>query len=51
VVGTRSANVLTVKIAKDAKISELKDIIKEKKRLAFQRVDADELYLWQVRRA
>jgi hypothetical protein len=42
-------NVFKVKIAKDADIGDLKDLIKEKKRRAFHHVDADALDLWQVR--
>jgi hypothetical protein len=42
--------VFPVKIAKDADIGTLRDLIKEKKRRAFQPVDADDLNLWQVRR-
>jgi hypothetical protein len=41
-------NVFTVKVEKNANISALKDIIKQKKPRAFQHVDADDLDIWKV---
>jgi len=49
VLGSRSASVFPAKIAKGAKIGDLKNLIKEKKSHAFQHVDADDLDLLQVR--
>jgi len=42
-------NVFTVEIQKDSNVSQLKDIIKEKKKHAFKHVDADTLELRKVR--
>ena len=48
VYGDRPQGVFPVKIAKDANIGDLRDLIKEKKPHAFQHVDADALDIWKV---
>jgi hypothetical protein len=48
IIGDSCNNIFTVKIAKTESISALKEVIKEKKKNAFEHVDADTLIVWQV---
>jgi hypothetical protein len=46
--GDEAGNIFPVKIAKTESVGTLKEAIKEKKVVAFERVDADTLKLWKV---
>jgi hypothetical protein len=46
--GDDAGNVFPVKIARTESVGTLKEAIKEKKLVAFERVDADSLKLWKV---
>jgi len=48
VLGDDASHVFVIKMERTESISALKDAIKDKKRHAFQHVDADTLVLWKV---
>ena len=48
VFGDRLGSVFTVEISPDAKVSALRELIKQKKKPAFDHIAADALDLWNV---